>query len=215
MKERPILFSGPMVRAIREGRKTQTRRLVKPQPDKIHDGEPYWYVGGYRAWKLRDCDDILRKGGNDLKCPYGKPGDRLWVKETFTLTQHNLPVYMADSRDKDGKFWPSVHSDPDGVLWKPSIHMPRRASRITLEIVGVRVERLQDISDEDAEAEGIYRIAHGRNGYYYSAFRNDPDPDNWCHAVPAYKELWESINGVGSWDLNQWVWVIEFKEVKP
>lgn len=188
MKERPILFSGSMVRAIREGRKTQTRRVIKPQPECLKDLQAIQY-------HLATGEPLIVGRG----CPYGKPGDRLWVKETFTLTQHNLPVYRADSRDKDGKFWPSVHSDPDGVLWKPSIYMPRWASRITLEIESVRGERLQEISNEDCWNEGMCDATNPE----LKANRK------W------FSELWESINGVGSWDLNQWVWVIEFKEVKP
>ena len=95
----------------------------------------------------------------------------------------------------------------------PSIHMPRWASRITLEITGVRVERLQDISDEDVIAEGVNRIAHGREGYFYHATRTEPHPRNWCYPDAAYKDLWEQINGPGSWDANPWVWVVEFKRV--
>lgn len=179
MKERPILFSGPMVRAILEGRKTMTRRIITDESiiSLREDGTP---------------------GKVQPRCRYGKPGDRLWVRETFALTQHNLPVYKADSRDKDGKLWPSVKSDPNGVLWRPSIYMPRWASRIDLEITGIRVERLQDITEDDAKMEGVEPY----------------DPDNGLY-VAGFYELWESINGTGSWDKNPWVWVVEFRRVKP
>lgn len=97
---------------------------------------------------------------------------------------------------------------------KPSIHMPRWACRTVVEITEIRVERLQEISEEDAKAEGVNRIAHGRDGYYYSAFRAEPSPDNWIDPVDAYRELWESIHGKGSWERNDWVWAITFKVVR-
>jgi hypothetical protein len=148
MKERPILFSAPMVRAILDGRKTQTRRVIK---EKLMRGE----------------------GAHVNNCQYGKPGDRLWVRETFCYHDYLARyLYKADG--------------VTGVKWKPSIFMPRIASRIMLEITGIRVERLQDISEEDAIAEGW------------------PKSSDW------YRSLWESINGQGSWVLNPWVWVIEF-----
>lgn len=193
-KERPILFSGEMVRAILDGRKTQTRRIVKPQPPS--------HVREIRVGMFEPV--VIRKGMEEpgtpvfgfadeergWKCKYGKPGDRLWVRETwFCITGEPGPIscnYKADFGEH--RF---------AGFWKPSIHMPRWASRITLEITGVRVERLNDISEEDAIAEGCQ-----------------------CSGVPssltnrgAYAKLWESINGKGSWSLNPWVWVVEFKRV--
>lgn len=169
MKERPIIFSGPMVRAILEGRKTQTRRVVKDDT--------------MLAWL--NCDNVV-KPINDhvahLGCPYGQPGDRLWVRETF-CPDYDPPIYKADE-------------DQAKIAWKPSIHMPRWASRITLEITAVRVERLQDISDADALAEGC-----------------EPFRENDMNAIDAYADLWADINGPENWEANPWVWVIEFKKV--
>jgi hypothetical protein len=220
MKERPILFSAPMVRAILEGRKTQTRRVVKPQPESGHDGEPYWHVGGYRAWQYRGVTDTLRMGTNNpLVCPYGQPGDRLWVRETFVV-EHQIesdqpPPYndgrpVALGHGFGGTEWRQCHyraTDPVPDLmyedhprdephcrWTPSIHMPRWASRITLEITGVRVERLRDITMDDVFAEGCM----------LSTSKEEPRD---------FQNLWESINGPGSWEANPWVWVVEFKRV--
>lgn len=167
MKMRPILFSGEMVRAILEGRKTQTRRVVKPQPAYVIDS----------VWV----------------CPYGRPGDGLWVRETWAPnSQAGVFSYAAD--------WAA------GVKhvsrWRPSIHMPRAASRISLEVVGVRVERLREISEADALAEGCA-----------DSEMVDGVP-MWCSAVEKYMDLWEKINGEGSWAVNPWVWVVEFRRVE-
>lgn len=187
-KERPILFSAPMVRAILDGKKTQTRRVLKPQPNSGPGGE---MVDLGDAFGL--LDGVL---SGEWRCPYGKPGDRLWVRETFARKSvgglQSVFHYAADApRDL-------VNDKPAPVPggWKPSIHMPRVASRITLEITGVRVERLNEISVTDAEAEGCY---YGDFGRFDVAPRF------------AYGALWEGINGPGSWAANPWVWVIEFK----
>jgi len=231
MSEKPILFSAPMVRAILDGRKTQTRRVMKPQPDAVHDGEPYWFIGGYRAWIYRgNYSDVLRKGGNVLPCPYGKLGDRLYVRETWRYrdwTEDGEPEieYRADSGsrlvcgheippewgDRLSDIWAGL-SDPSNYAidqraadrrWRPAIHMPRWASRITLEITGIRVERLQDISEADAIAEGVQVDSVGH------AIREGDDVA-WGGARAAYAELWESINGTGSWAADPCVWVVEF-----
>lgn len=190
MKERPILFSAPMVCALLAGTKTQTRRVVKPQPHIVEEGGSV--VGVHTP-------DDQRHGrlGKMLYCPYGRPGDRLWVRETFArIDGQQQPWIETDYRAT------YTHGDRLGdslgikKRWSPSIHMPRHASRITLEVTGVRLERLQDISASDARAEGI-----GRN--------QCPD---W-HAVADYRELWSQINGRGSWDANPWVWVVEFKRI--
>lgn len=185
MKERPILFSGPMVRAIREGRKTQTRRVIKPQPECLQDVQAIQY-------HLATGEPLIVGRG----CPYGQPGDRLWVRETWQHCEHCGGVdYAADvNRPRNCR-----HCDATLGNWKPSIHMFREDARITLEIVGVRVERLQDISNEDCWNEGMSDATNPE----LKANRK------W------FSELWESINGPGSWDLNPWMWVIEFKEVKP
>ena len=191
-KERPILFSGPMVRAILDGRKTQTRRVVKL---KCHDGFEVGpnYEGEH--WPVR--------GGDRMPCPYGKPGDRLWVRETHFKYGGGF-IYRADY----GNLTPI--SDGIGGPWKPSIHMPRVASRISLEITGVRVDRLQDISNEDCVAEGITAIGKGvrmPDGRYAQAGRYETKAST---VRQLYSELWESINGPDSWAANPWVWVVEF-----
>lgn len=196
MSERPILFSAPMVRAILEGRKTQTRRIVKPQPpadcapirvgefhptviDRWGDDEP-----GAPIFGAYDLD-----GEWGVRCPYGKPGDRLWVREAWM-------EWGGTERRVDYRATTEVPRPAGG--WKPSIHMRRADSRITLEIVAVRVERLNDISEADAEAEGagIPLVGH------------EEDFCRW-----EFRAIWESINGPGSWDANPWVWVIDLKRV--
>lgn len=176
IKERPILFNGPMVRAVVNGTKGQTRRMVKERPG------------------LASVLDIVACG----RCPYGEIGDRLWARETWaprsnlTLAKIQRPFYRATDGVGDMK---------NPSRWRPSIHMPRWASRISLEITDVRVQRLNDINDEDAFAEGVDRCGH--DGYHTDQGR--------C----AFRSLWESINGVGSWDANPWVWAISFKRVQP
>lgn len=183
MKERPILFSGEMVRAILEGRKTQTRRVVKMPPFDSSDET----LGSYL---------IAHMDG----CPYGQVGDRLWVRETWAYCPYrNCFFYRADNFPED-KF-----------KWKPSIHMIRAASRITLEITGIRVERLQDISEEDAIAEGIQK-----NPVQFDTRLNYPAGSSaagWHNPKNSFRSLWRSINGKDSWELNPCVWVIEFKQI--
>lgn len=217
MKEKPILFSGPMVRSILEGRKTQTRRVIKPQPnddiDDLHGGElrkraPYKtecpVTGRSVGFGFQDDDDQF------WHCPYGEPGTRLWVRETWCETdwkpgRTSLPVgpdgYIAAYKaDYEGDSFPA----PYPPKWKPSIHMPRWASRITLEITGVRVERLREISEADCFAEGIKPKTLSFHGH----------GEETASPIPDYRDLWESINGKGSWAKNPWVWVIEFKMVE-
>lgn len=179
MKERPILFSGDMVRAILYGQKTQTRPVIADKIlDRFESVDPDDYGEGMPSYETEDGQLILL---SDL-CPYGQVGDRLWVRETFTWDDISGKfLYKADN-----------HYDlPYQSKWKPSIHMPRKASRITLEITDIRIERLQDISEEDAIAEGM-----------------NPELPR-----AKFRSLWESINGKGSWNLNPWVWVIEFKQI--
>jgi hypothetical protein len=190
MKERPILFSGPMVRAISEGRKTQTRRVIKPQPDDTHEGKPYWHVGGFRtSWIGRESKEP-HWGNNWLKCPYGNPGDRLWVRETW----RNYPY--AGNDGAAGLVYRATNDCLPKGQWKPSIHMPRWASRITLEIKRVWVERLQEISEADCVKEGFDYQGRHKNPWY------------------EFQDTWQSINGPDAWSLNPWVWVIEFARVK-
>lgn len=189
MKEKPILFSAPMVRAILEGRKTQTRRIIKYIPLL---GEPLAWCA---AAKAREPGWVSIVGDYRRFSPYGIPGDRLWVRETWMpdgLMQLD-PTIRAAYYKSDGK----EYVDPGTMTpckWRPSIHMPRWASRLTLEVTGVRVERVQEISEEDALAEGV-----------------QPGGDMRWNPVQAYKALWASIHGPSSWESNPFVWVIEFK----
>lgn len=217
MKERPILMSAPMVRAILDGSKTQTRRVVKPQP-LVTDIKAEWAGrrpkgdggGGFahfpRKGETPSLDYML------FNCPYGQPGDRLWVRETFADLRgagfDRAFAYLADSSKKGYEDEESKRCRLDyGVKWKPSIHMPRIASRLTLEITGVRVERLQDISEAHAIAEGIYQDIGGK---YQKAKGSGP----FCNtARQAFQFLWEDINGAESWAANPWIWVVEFKRV--
>lgn len=200
MKERPIIFSPEMVIAILDGRKTQTRRVIKPQPSKYIDGEPHWNIGGYR---------LRKEVSNPLPRPYNI-GDRMWVRESFAVGKGYdwlKPGLMPWERCALRKWYKADQEQIDlesRGRWRPSIHMPRWASRITLEITNVRVERVRDISTADIYKEGITdtypgcseRLG-GRQEYLNREFAN----------------LWNSINekrGFG-WDVNPWVWVVEFK----
>ena len=191
MSEKPILFNSEMVRAILDGRKTQTRRVVKPQPDFVTN---YYEPNKPRAaWVGGSSDPAL------VKCPYGQPGDALWVRETWAClgAEHVKPSKIAPGY--------TVHYKADGVektwnveQWRASIHMPRWASRISLRVTGVQVERVQDISGADAVAEGVEQI------------------DSLTSARYRFVQLWNSINAKRghSWDSNPWVWVVEFEVIK-
>lgn len=247
MKERPILFSAPMVKAILSGSKSQTRRVVKPQP--VHGAEcvirPFSDQRlHYAARDLHDMEQGLLVLGEVPKCPYGQPDDRLWVRETWMDLQGTGVQLASKSRyaygaDTIAGSWDDECRIAYGLKWKPSIHMPRAACRITLEIAGVRVERLQAISEADAKAEGCDRLDDDEPGYVH---REEPDwklcprcggtrlytafsgnggafPDTDCRECDTYQKryrlLWEQINGPGSWDANPWVWVVEFRVMKP
>jgi hypothetical protein len=208
MSERPILFKGEMVRAILDGRKTQTRRNIKYTTE---------HRGPINPAYLEAHKD--HPGWAHI-CPYGKPGDMLWVRETWGHTGTGVwkvgQVYYAQD---GGIIYRADHPNAAGSWFSP-LHMPRFASRITLRITDIRVERLQNIegqhpSESDAIAEGVRAIHHGDGEYYYSAFRDEPHPENWCDPADAFKELWNKINGPGAWDANPWVWVISFERVKP
>lgn len=201
MKERPILFSGPMVQAILKGRKTQTRRVVKDKHGLLDrytpTGEMLDYYGNGQTWGARLADTTCV-----IPCPHGRPHDRLWVRETFYSDEHGVR-YRADH-----------HVSPMG--WKPSIHMPRSVSRIDLEISAIRVERLQNISEADAAAEGV-RFDQGWDeepGYGFLDY-SKTDDENYSFTDPrdSFRTLWQSINGKDSWNENPWVWVVEFKKV--
>ena len=205
LKERPILFSGPMVRAILDGRKTQTRRVVKHRENRWECGDDGVTS---KVWPFWPCYVFGEPEPIEMPCPYGKPGDRLWVRETWAVVPHvtdNGPKHRAKG-DGTGVTWRADwNANPSGFKWKPSIHMPRWASRITLEITAVRVERLGDINEADAIAEGcgVYSEGEWLNHVECGITR-----------VQRFRELWESINGPESWAANPWVWVIEFQKVE-
>jgi len=220
-KPRPILFSTDMVRAILAGTKTQTRRVVKPQPHSygteiIDSGRP-WFKGKGR-WHNRFVvseDPKRYEIASTHDCPYGKVGDVLWVRETFYLEKYFnglgegfFPKYKAD------------FNEPVGWNWKPSIHIPRWAARIWLQITELRIERLQDITEEDAIAEGIEEL----NIYSFTIYKDytkGSTIDGFQYAPNSYKSLWDSINytkptancllPTANWENNPWVWVIKFK----
>ena len=201
INEKPILFSSEMVRAILDGRKTQTRRIVKPQPEPGKVKSP------------------------DISCPYGTIKDRLWVRETFSYYRafgeklaDNPPVIYRADEDNCGQF--PVFLDNQIVyvnqrdLWKPSIYMPRKASRINLEITNIRVEKLQNITEEDAINEGVEIFPPDSHcGELYKNYnkKEGGDKRKFIFARDSFKSLWQSINGPESWDKNPLVWAIEFK----
>ncbi|WP_442801380.1 hypothetical protein [Serratia rubidaea] len=242
MKERPIIFNAEMVRAILDGRKTQTRRVMKHQP-RQHDHKNYvtapwrdeppaYYNTDAADWACKYCGEGIGYDGRSVyRCPFGAVGDRLWVRETWGVVSHEL--------DDDGRIQPwapdrpatAIHEmpfgngyysghaiyaadgeftwgDDDGYedgrsCWKPSIHMPRAASRILLEINAVRVERLNDISEADARAEGVLPMPGAA--------------EKLVGGKLAFAELWSSIYGYDghkSWQANPWVWVVEFQRVE-
>ncbi|MEW6462952.1 MAG: hypothetical protein AB1459_17660 [Pseudomonadota bacterium] len=252
MKERPILFSGPMVRAILEGRKTVTRRVAKFKPREAGYNLAFSGLdaGNYCTGVMKSGFVLRSRGGpsgcwNDrtwpIHCPYGLPGDRLWVRETWSdVNLQGAPgiAYRADDDVRDlmedesflderGAF---NYGDPrckayhfacwsEDLLagtegrWRPSIHMPRWVSRILLEITAVRVEQLQDITEEQAVVEGVDRpenirdvdVWDGAERELFNAMNQPRD---------RFKRLWADINGAESWDANPWVWVVEFKRVE-
>ncbi|WP_458718289.1 hypothetical protein [Pseudomonas gregormendelii] len=233
VKERPILFSAPMVRAILEGRKTVTRRAVKfPFKDKATG---CWLAGNeIGPVEVRD------------NSPFGQPGERLYVRETFmdlrgTGVEHRpdpggpLQRYAYGADTRPGSSGDEARKD-FGLKWKPSIHMPRAASRILLEITDVRVERLQDISEDQARAEGCFFTDYGQACFHggrgirdateceYPASKHQQRP-GWMwdktnsheqcldSARNAFGNLWQSVGG--DWNASPWVWVVEFKRVTP
>ena len=251
MRERPILMSAEMVRALLAGRKTQTRRLMKPQPVELFD---------MQSSRRQKCGDIFvapdyfptsektnlvigfaegpgttrwmgSHNFHEAFSPYGQPGDRLWVKET-----HYWDRFEKLPKDKPKDFpidfyyraegecceqIPECQCGTEGkVKWRPSIFMPRWASRLTLKIKSLRVERLQDISEEDAMAEGIRMFT--KDAHVFKYWPCDPCEGElkcaWADlprtAVEAYRALWESLNGAKSWNANPWVWVIEFAPIR-
>lgn len=244
-KERPILFSGPMVRAILDGKKRQTRRPIKPQPDQdiddLHGGD---FRG--RAPYAMECNETGRSTGfgfeddhgHRWQCPFVPPGTLLWVRETWALA---LPWVDPDTGSADDfGLWPGplpkekptagwrVFYGADGddfgshphdrhiKKYRPSIHMPHWASRITLRVKRVWVERVQDISEEDAQAEGIREVTKDGIVKKYCIYDlRDMSSVPWAdmpkNPIPCFRDLWQSTYP-GSWDANQWVWACEFEK---
>lgn len=208
MKTKPILFSGAMVRALLDGRKTQTRRIIKPQPNESYTAD---FIKNERrsygwCWQQSPSHMIIDCPSEQMckRCPYGKIGDLLWVRESFSYEALDVehvgfmpPWYWADGSPLSG----------DYTKPKPSIHMPRWASRLTLEITDIRVERLQDISEADARAEGI--IDGGCNNCGNSEPCGCPTPQPL--PIDGFVYTWHKIYGEMSWYNNPWVWVIEFR----
>ncbi|CAI8806816.1 FGE-sulfatase domain-containing protein [Pseudomonas chlororaphis] len=250
VKERQILFSGPMVRAILEGRKTVTRRAVKggqiPTEDTAQEGRHRWSAVAQKHPRYGFCvfgeteEECARELAEFAPCPYGRPGDRLWVREAFGLQVRRYGggtgehiVYRATN--PDAIYYRSAEGNEYPVRWKPSIHMPRHSSRILLEIAAVRVERLQDISDEQAKAEGCFFTDYGQQCFHGGTGWKDvgdcpakvghQQRNGWawgkttsheqCLFTPrfAFANLWNATGG--NWDANPWVWVVEFRRVEP
>lgn len=215
MKQRPILFSGAMVRAILSGVKTQTRRIVKLRNgDLPSDGD----VATFEDGSFHHFMDFSRAfpQWEPLPCPYGEPGDRLWVRETYFEAKkwRHAPVFAAAPDfiyRADYEYREELSSVIGCHHWKPSIFMPREASRITLEILSVRVERLNEISETDARAEGIETVQMPTREVMYDDYLESGAL--LARAVSSYATLWDKINGGGAWSTNPWVWVVEFQRV--
>ncbi|UNH45633.1 hypothetical protein KYY07_19575 [Klebsiella pneumoniae subsp. pneumoniae] len=245
MKERGMIFNGEMVRAILDGRKTQTRRIMKVQPESnqlglllITDSTKHSDIGKYHWAESNATGNHVRS--KLFSSPFGAVGERIWVRETWATLgnedgcyvdwEDNLckgdersaaRIYRASCEQRPGDY--GLWSIPDDAYWKPhtkehkfegawrpSIHMPRWASRILLEITDVRVERLNAISEEDARAEGIIDGGCLNCGEPEPCGCANPEPD----ATDAFAYLWQSIYGQENWNANPWVWVIEFKRVE-
>lgn len=214
MKQIPILFSTRMVQAILDGRKTMTRRVVKPQPNtQLHDVKM-----GYWSEYPEDLKQPY------IKCRYGEVGDVLWVRETFVegleMNDSEEFVWDEDGQPKE-KTWYKADNDIDywwcdgvreNVPWKPSIHMPKAAARIWLQVTDVRVERLHQITEEDAVAEGIERVPSVPFIIRYRDYIGSAE--SFESPIDSFGSLWESINGAGSWGANPWVWVVIFRRIE-
>lgn len=234
MKERQILFSGTMVRALLDGSKTQTRRPVKfpRSPDHMGQWEPADIGGDGVFTEKGEPAPPMRaiwhtRTGVTLTCPYGQPGDRLWVRETWAPNAGTAGgfLYRADYGNASSFHAVDLRAGEwthQVERWRPSIHMPRPASRILLEITSVRVERLQDIREPDAIAEGVLSLRSREwDLKHFRAWRDKFDdacdradkPPIGPLPSESYRALWESLTGADSWNANPWVWVIEFKRV--
>ena len=224
MKERPILFNTEMVKAEQDGKKTQTRRTIGL--DAVNVAPEMWrFIAFNVAGQACFESDEIR--GVKISCPYGQKGDRLWVRERFCVgaivaadhhPEESEPLYIEQCKGQENIIpyeYATRHGiGIEGIKWKPSIHMPRSACRTVLEIVDVRIERIQDIKECDADAEGIHREWDGCHYWYKNYIQNclfKGHPSN--RASHSFFTLWESINGKRGmgWEVNPWVWVVEFK----
>lgn len=233
MKEIPILFSTPMVQAILAGRKMQTRRIVQPMrgkqskwlPPGLINSVPHgeiikggWQMHHPKAGQVHYGVEVAYDSPLGwVKCPYGQPGDLLYVRETWFPAAINADSVLVGYHEKDPDITIEITTDMVEYYWKqlhkgrmiPSIHMPKEAARIWLQVTDVRVERLQDISEDDAQAEGVeaHQTELGPSYYDYES--------GYCNglfdAKDSFRTLWKSINGVDSWESNPWVWAINFK----
>ncbi|VAM22601.1 Uncharacterised protein [Enterobacter hormaechei] len=204
-----MIFNGEMVRAILDGRKTQTRRIIKNCDVGRDDISSFIRIGKFTGCYPEDVPELIREC-----CPFGQPGDRIWVRETWAeagASAPDLKLYRANYPEHVTSGYENV-PPAEEIRWTPSIHMPRWASRLTLEITGVRVERLNGISEAEAEAEGIDMDALADSQDCYDCIA-DHNMTGRPTAIGAFKYLWESIYGEENWQSNPWVWVIEFKVV--
>ncbi len=227
-KVSPILFSAPMVRALLDGNKTQTRRLIKPQPQMVADKR-------IEPWQGTPAVILSLLADSGRKCPYGQPGDHIWVRETFFgygrwVTRYSQKKgrdewHFIDMTIECDRTYPYDADSPEvplaarrgralpGWYMRPSIFMPRAACRILLEIISVRVERLQDISDADIVAEGIEMKALAESQDRYDIACKGSGASGRATERTAWRDLWESTGG--DWDANPWCWAIAFKRVAP
>ena len=218
--ERGMIFNAEMVRALLSGRKTQTRRIIKPQPEATLSGS----LSG--KWLSRPLNGLLLPKIEDIAihCPFGVVGDRIWVRETFQGPLFDYDLMDSYCKDPtpvekpefcvykaDGVPAPEFYDADDELhcCWRPSIHMPRWASRILLEITNVRVERLNAINEHDAQAEGVAKLRGGFWKHYQPGWTQ-----HQLSARGSFVTLWKSIYGDESWNSNPWVWVIKFKRIE-
>lgn len=225
MTDRPILFPAPMVRALRDGRKTQTRRVLKPQPP-AEVSVAGVFSDGLFAWMSGDPEDLESwEFHGDFKAPF-QSGDRLWVREAHAIVPRtayrmSTGVHQAlrPDDDHDAAVYREGWERSRPGRWRPSIHMPRWASRLTLLVTEVRVQRLQNISEEDARAEGIERKSICGIGEVWKHYGNPDAPVGWQLATQSFESLWDSINadragGAYAWDQNPWVTATTFSVIK-
>lgn len=209
MKERPALFNTPMVQAILADLKDITRRtkgleLINTSPNSVKfigELHPNYKQKPQPVFRFKTLPDSLASEYIDIQCPYGQPGDILWVRESFHRDMDGVITYKAD------------HPHIQGI-WKPSIHMPRAACRLKLKIVSIRPERLHDITEEDAIREGVDPVGFDHKTQRVTRYRGYPkDEGYFLSAKESFKQLWIAINGRESWDANLWVWRIEFEKI--